>query len=898
MAKNETQPPDSLDLSWPHHVNYQVDINRPHPSTFNGDREAEAAGADQRPVTTYNGVPRGLLRYAQPLSGDEIRVLDLNRGTRGMPLVGSLRKVRLSNTDGYEPLSYTWEDYDTVQPPDGNTKDYFHTTLCLMDTGVCLNLTSNCAKALRSVRRSTTDRTIWVDAICVNQDDPEERSRQVDMMKDIYATAFTVLVYLGGESKDDDGSSNIAMSLLAQPDRLQQSYLLEGFETRSLKRLFERPYFQRMWIVQEVALAQTIEFHCGPATAYVSKFAGKPLAAILGSRVTPPWLRHSTQTDRDIPGSHTEAAHLLTLILDTAFCSCKDDRDRIFALLSLVGPSRMERLNHRIQFGHRELLSHQQRLNADYNLSTAQVYTGTAAYLATNGFFLGVLILARHWTVNSCPGLPSWVPDWKSLEGSGLRSPTRLNRNMSTSRSVTSSIIPTVISSGAIVVRGMLLGSVTSSGTSRNDLLHGAYMDRYHLLSAEIFASAADPYSSSERHENPIRWSLVRPTENPLDLWEWHLEFFFNSRQSRNGQHLALMFPDYSTILILSPHDSLPGQYTLVDIGKPLIRVVWPEVWAVHRCTERHIGLDFLKSTTDFKQPERDIFLSSTDVFPRLSDYDQLWGLNPFTMTMTLTHAAIQQILRTDMSELYLLQRWQEHGRVCVEILRDGTRLRQLIDQVNSLQRKDYTQKEEAAGLTQKWSLVHFLSLLIKDPFDRVTMEQLHLPLHCDQPLDGIDALEQLMQWAQVTYRLLMLLSKEERMNASVWPDLPRDWELCTEAMYVAEFRTENIIRGRGPDRAALLLGRILGQFSDNSNREPEPRQHGDGKRFYWDWKRFYTVMDQRFSILSRIQPDVEKIQAGLRGCTTNFGLIPVHQVLAAHGFDPSKKEFTEVQIR
>lgn len=393
----------------------------------------------------YNRVPREVLGDAKTLIGDEIRVLHLKKGTSEMPLEGSLRKVHLSDQHVYEPLSYTWEDYDTVQPPDDEPEDYFHPALFLSATKHYLDLTSNCAKALYNVRKPTTDRTIWVDAICVNQDDPEERSHQVNLMKEIYARAFTVLVYLGRASMDDDSSSDIAMSLLGQPDRLQVFSQLDVHQATSLKRLFERPYFRRMWIVQEVALAKTIEFHCGSATTYVSKFAGNPLEAILGSRVTPPWLRHSKQTAMDISRYHAaaQAKQILGLMFDTALCDCKDDRDRIFALLSLLNPSDRE------------------QLSVDYSLSTAQVYTGIALYLAKNGFLWGILMLAPRLAPSSCPGLPSWVPQWSSLHRAGFESSDILE-----SHTLGLDTMFGVASSGAMTIRGMLLGSVTYSGHS------------------------------------------------------------------------------------------------------------------------------------------------------------------------------------------------------------------------------------------------------------------------------------------------------------------------------------------------------------------------------------------------------------------------------------------------
>ncbi|KAL1863119.1 hypothetical protein Daus18300_008111 [Diaporthe australafricana] len=198
MTDNEAQSSDNLVLSWPKSVTYDIDHTRLDAGSTGGGREATAAETrESTAATTYNGIPLDVLGDAQKLFGDEIRVLDLKKGTPGDPLLGSLRKVRLSDSIVYEPLSYTWNDYDTLEASEDDNEDDILPTLFLSETQYYINLGSNCAKALSSVRKSATERTIWVDSICVNQEDQEERSRQVDMMKRIYARSFTVLVYLG-----------------------------------------------------------------------------------------------------------------------------------------------------------------------------------------------------------------------------------------------------------------------------------------------------------------------------------------------------------------------------------------------------------------------------------------------------------------------------------------------------------------------------------------------------------------------------------------------------------------------------------------------------------------------------------------------------------------------------
>lgn len=885
MAKHETRSLNNLDLSWPHSVNYHVDIARSELSSPGTEYKAKSTDTgSQKPQTKYNRVPGEVLGDAQTLIGDEIRVLDLKKGTHEMPLEGSLRKVRLSDHPVFEPLSYTWGDYDTVQPSDAKAEYEVHAALFLWGTKNYLDLTSNCAKALYRVRKPTTDRTIWVDSICVNQDDTDERSHQVDMMKEIYARAFTVLVYLGGESADDGRSSDLAMSLLGQPDRLKNPHQLDECETTSLKRLFGRPYFRRMWIVQEVALAKTIEFHCGSATTYVSKFAGNPLEAIIGSQVAPPWLRHSKQTVIKLPRRPTtsQAYQILSLIFDTALCDCKDDRDRIFALFSLLNPS------------------HKERLRADYNLSTAQVYAGIATYLARNGFLWGVLMLAPRLAPNNCPGLPSWVPQWNSISRAGLESLPISELMLSPGLGIGHMF--RVPSSGVITIRGMLLGSVTNSGYSSNFKL-----DRHELKESveqarRLFVTKEEADDPSWQYPETFPWKLTKsPQAKSLDSWECDFHFFTPSKGPKMVEHRVFMLSDYLTVLILKPHDRIRDQYTLVETGMPLVRATLPDDCQADRHTPREISLHSLRPLFDRTQPYWNTILSSKDMFPQLSGFPELWRHNPITSSMTLTHTAIQGIQCIDMSELDLLKRWQKHACAGIQVLRDKTQLRHLIDEVNGLRHDDYMQIGKAAGFDHGWSLDHFLGLFIRNPFQKEPMMWPDVQLHGDQPMEEIAVLPQLMQWAQLTYRFLMLLRDEDSPTYD-WPGLLMDSTLHFIAMAAARFQLSvasadcTIDTSCCLDRTSVLLEKILDQVSDGSAEQIEGPCFINER--YWDWRSFNPVMQQRLSILGHVQRDVEKIQADLHDFEPDFGVITAHEVFAAHGIDTREAEFTKIQIR
>ncbi|KAI2623257.1 HET-domain-containing protein [Hypoxylon sp. NC1633] len=107
---------------------------------------------------------------------------------------------------------------------------------------------------------------IWVDYVCIDQSNFNEKNNQVPMMAKIYGDAECVYVWLG-EKRDD---SELAMSFirdrvlsLGDFDRLIRDENTVA-EWRALSALIKRPWFSRRWIVQEIAVARTAIILCGP----------------------------------------------------------------------------------------------------------------------------------------------------------------------------------------------------------------------------------------------------------------------------------------------------------------------------------------------------------------------------------------------------------------------------------------------------------------------------------------------------------------------------------------------------------------------------------------------------------------------------------------------------------
>ncbi|KAK0708439.1 heterokaryon incompatibility protein-domain-containing protein, partial [Lasiosphaeris hirsuta] len=112
-----------------------------------------------------------------------IRLLDVLPAGERWPIEAHLRTVQLQDKPLYESLSYAW----------GGNK----TTHSISVDGKRFPATENLWKALHNVRHATERRTLWVDAICIDQSSDDEKSRQVPVMHLIYQQATRVLVSLG-----------------------------------------------------------------------------------------------------------------------------------------------------------------------------------------------------------------------------------------------------------------------------------------------------------------------------------------------------------------------------------------------------------------------------------------------------------------------------------------------------------------------------------------------------------------------------------------------------------------------------------------------------------------------------------------------------------------------------
>ena len=203
-----------------------------------------------------------------PSPSTDIRILKLREGEPQAQLHCTLTTRPLKSTQHptYEALSYHWGDGEPTEEITLNTKG--------KDFPDPFMVRPNLASALKQLRYRDRHRYLWIDAICINQDDNSERNVQVALMDGVYGGASEVCVWLG----DADENSGLALSFISRVVILDDFDRLVAdsrtpHEWAALSELMKREWFSRRWVVQEIALAKAARLYCGEASADWSDFA-------------------------------------------------------------------------------------------------------------------------------------------------------------------------------------------------------------------------------------------------------------------------------------------------------------------------------------------------------------------------------------------------------------------------------------------------------------------------------------------------------------------------------------------------------------------------------------------------------------------------------------------------
>lgn len=305
--------------------------------------------------------------YSNRLRGREIRLLQLRPGTDSDPIHIFLLETTLEKSPPFEALSYAWGDASIKKEIDCD--------------GQSLPVTENLYHALLRLRQPVDSRLLWIDAICINQNDLEERSQQVQFMRDIFFNASRVAVYLG-HGHEDIMSLGLSVAKIIHdsfgklPDRDDSSVLVQIVEGkkfhkhekrltieeadaivtkrypgvsawRALEHVYSRKWFTRLWCVQEIILAQDATVFVGhecttwQVLSVCAAWMGHQIASRLQTIqkfLNPGPFWNCLAMAYVTVGANEQSVILINLLCSFGTFECSDPQDKIYALLGLVRP--------------------------------------------------------------------------------------------------------------------------------------------------------------------------------------------------------------------------------------------------------------------------------------------------------------------------------------------------------------------------------------------------------------------------------------------------------------------------------------------------------------------------------------------------------------------------------
>lgn len=371
-------------------------------------------------------------RY-EPLKNpqSELRLIQLEPGDRENNVRCNISTYASGNYQSYRALSYVWGDSRRKCPITLNGQPFF--------------VTANLEAALRNLRLTPSVQTphLWIDAICIDQENFSERDEQVLRMRRIYHEADMVIIWLGDEQDGAGSPVPAGASLrmwaldpvsLRSPRMIGSVFKLiemlsvlfnimktmgasRGYDLwktnvssedmvimndihvwERLSRLFHREWFERLWIIQELGVSRNPVIQCGISVLPWGRI--ESAAALI---LRPNNANFPDHIKRILPlmGAHrltqvainsmrnVDKGNILTALWFTRPAKCLDPRDRLFAILGVVEDSK--------------------DIEIDYASSVGHVYKQWATKRIIRTESLDVLSACAD--SGRTGELPSWVPD-------------------------------------------------------------------------------------------------------------------------------------------------------------------------------------------------------------------------------------------------------------------------------------------------------------------------------------------------------------------------------------------------------------------------------------------------------------------------------------------------------
>ena len=352
---------------------------------YNEDPEAEPVYL----LRIYDDEPPPPKYHYKPLSDPRnFRILRIEAGAHGSRIRASLHESRPGDGVKYLALSYVWGSPQIV-------------AYVMVEDRFSL-VTENLHAALQHLRPEQEPLNIWIDQICINQQDQEERSQQVTLMHEIFSKSDQVLIWLGKDTRPYEEGLLYILKLLAHANFMNAQIdddlvgrVVDFTNSQdvekllpSLSALYENRWFSRCWTFQEAI--------CNPDTGIIFSFEGIRIPSFAGItieilisftqllmgndtiKLLLPLSNESFRATRQIMvlsqyRTSNPGQSLLQLAHSTRDRSATDLRDRLYSLIPVAASN------------------DQQAFTPNYGHSTTRVYTKYASTVIFESNRLNVL---------------------------------------------------------------------------------------------------------------------------------------------------------------------------------------------------------------------------------------------------------------------------------------------------------------------------------------------------------------------------------------------------------------------------------------------------------------------------------------------------------------------------
>jgi hypothetical protein len=430
------------------------------------------------------------------------------------PLSCSLNQVSLFQAPSFVALSYCWGDLNDKIP--------------IRVNDCKISVTVNLHAALRQLRAEKM-KCVWVDFLCINQQDSEERSIQVGRIGTIYRRAEQVVVWLG----DNQGIKEDDLASLSAEGTKTARHALSVSTRQTLIQLLSRPYWTRVWIIQELAAASSITIFCGRHKLSWEIFSNDSYTESVAvvDKTTNNELETKFQKicQFRMDKVNREPIRLLDALHRSQFTLSTDPRDKLYALLGLA-------------FDSDRFIP-----EPNYHLSKEETYTDFSLALIENKFPLDFIYL-RSSNRQVYDSLPSWVVDWSDLNDALAREEfghiMRLKSILLTPH--VNEKKPAHSPKNTLIIQGFILGSIDGLSSTffadKSSIVDMSILRKAALVQSDcssyIFNTLSEPHRSSYIFNTLFETQRLSalgiiPVPSSIRLWSFitrtSLEVLFNT---------------------------------------------------------------------------------------------------------------------------------------------------------------------------------------------------------------------------------------------------------------------------------------------------------------------------------------------------------------------------------